>query len=266
MAVLASTAAWLPARGQDLPPRLEEWRREIEADGRVRLLVGRVNWDREANTLSLAPQTPEPELFARHLRSAEFAAQFRRVHAVTASERNGDRFLFLVFLNRGYLSQWGAYEEALLAHELFHAWFIAQRYPVPVAQPGKAGCLSVATLDLVQHVVMRDELKRRAIDHAKYQRRKREIAVEEEMAKPGGANGDACARVSAVSEWVDMRLELGVDGEYEAMMRRRFPGVAEVGGEVAAYLSGRNLRDRAAHREALSFVFYRLRQFWDTGK
>ena len=274
MRSLAAAIAWTAAlawtiplgQAQDLPPKLEQWRQEIESAGKSRVLIARVNWDREANTMSLSPQTPEPELFANHLRDPEFTRQFQRMHALTASRRDGDRYLFLIFLNRGHIDQWGPFEDALLAHELFHAWFIAQGYPVPVMQPGKAGCISIATLDLVQHVVMRDELKRRGIDHAKYQRRKMEIALEGGQGLNPAQRGDDCQRVSAVSEWVDMRLELGPVGEYEAMTERLFPGVAAVGGELTAWLSGRNLRDKVVHREALSFVFYRLRQFWESGK
>lgn len=254
------------AGAQVLPPRLEEWRKEIEAGGDSRILLARVNWDRQANTYSLPPDTPQREWFSQYLRDPEFAAQFQRVHAITASRREGDRFLFLIFLNRGLLNQWGEFEEALIAHELFHAWFIAQKYPVPRSQPGKAGCLSVATLDLVQHVVMRDELRKRGVDHAKYQRRKRDIVVEEGARLPAGTETDPCLRVSAVSEWVDMRLELGPDSEYEAMAERLFPGIGAIGVEFAGYLSTRDLRDRAVHREALAFVFYRLREFWDSGK
>lgn len=256
----------LLADAQPLPPRLEEWRREIEAGGETRIFLARVNWDRQANTYSLPPDTPQREWFAQYLRDPEFAAQFQRVHAVTASRRDGDRFLFLIFLNRGLIHQWGDFEEALIAHELFHAWFIAQKYPVPRAQPGKAGCLSVVTLDLVQHVVMRDELRRRGIDHAKYQRRKRDIVVEDGARLPASLQTDPCLRVSAVSEWVDMRLELGPDREYEAMAERLYPGLGGVGAEIAAYLSRLDLRDRNLHREALAFVFYRLREFWDSGK
>jgi hypothetical protein len=254
------------AFAQSLPPELERWKTEIEDGGRVNVRVVRVDWQAATNAFSLPAGTPEAELFARYLRDPEFLAAFQRTHALTASERVGDRYSFFIFLNRKHLEQWGPFEEALLAHELFHAWFIGQRYPVPTAQPGKAGCLSIATLDLVQHVVMRDELKRRGIDHAKYQRRKREIAVEEGARWPGPRTSDPCLRVSAVSEWVDMQLELGPDADYNSTIRRLFPGVEEIGREIAAYLTARDLRDRDTHREALSFVFYRLRQFWETGK
>jgi hypothetical protein len=92
------------------------------------------------------------------------------------------------------------------------------------------------------------------------------ISLDEAASLSPSTRPDDCVRVSAVSEWVDMRLELGPVSEYEAIAERLFPGVGGVGAELAKWLSARNLRDRDTHREALSFVFYRLRQFWETGK
>jgi hypothetical protein len=122
----------------------------------------------------------------------------------------------------------------------------------------------LATADLVQHVVMRAELEKRGINHAPYQRSKLEWTLRRQQ--QGSPPDDPCLRVKLISEWVDHQLELGPVPEYEALIRRWFPGLEPVAQEIASYLVARNLSDKTQHREALSFVFYRLRGFWDTGK
>lgn len=248
-----------------LPPVLLEWCKELESSGRAEVYVAYVEWDRRENTYSLPPETPKREYFTQYLRNPEFARSFQQAHALTAAHRqtNGPE-VYLIFVNMGLRDQWREYETVLLAHELAHVWILVQGFPSPRSQPGKAGCLSVATADLVQHVLLREELRRRGIDHSEYQRSK----VRHTLESPADAapSQDQCLQVGLVSEWVDTRLELGVIEDYEKLIAERHPAVPVVGLEILNYLRTRNLRDKAVHREALGFVFYRLRGLWDTGK
>lgn len=254
------------ATGQDLTPRLEDWRREIEKAGNAQVAVGRVEWDRKENTLSLARETPLRDLFVEYLKNESFARAFVSTHAVLVTRRSEDGSArYLIFVNLGRRDEWAGHEEALLAHELAHASIRMRGFPTPFYQEGPPGCPSIHAGNILQHILMRKELRNRGIDHAAYQRASLERGAPVEGTVPGGHRG--CTLVAAVAERIDVELGLRDTGwpglaAYEANARRQWPEAESEAREIMAYLREKDLDHLQTHREALVWVFERLRDLW----
>lgn len=248
--------------GQTLTPALEEWKKEIENAG-VPVLLARVEHDKGSNTYSLPEGIEGRELFAEYLNQSDFLRQFEQMYGVMVHHKK-DKPAYLVMLNMGRVGEWGANEEAVLAHELGHAWIKSKKYPTPVFQTGLAGCLAIHTGDIVQHVLIRKELERRGIDQRTFWLKTLDEATAKagEMERP--PEQDRCIRVMQAAELVDVQLGLeGVEWArreaYESMVRRVFPEVEPTVAAIVDWMKRRDMEKVDEHRQALGVVFEHLK-------
>lgn len=252
----------VPSLAGTLTPALEQWRKEIEESG-VPVLVARIGHESSTNTYSLPAGIEGRELFTEYLKQNDFMQQFQHMYGVMVHHK-GVREAYLIMLNLARADEWAANEEAVLAHELGHAWIKSRKFPAPVFQPGLAGCLAIHTGDIAQHVLIRKELDRRGIDHRTFWRRTLDRAVEESTALGPPADDDRCIRVRQAAELVDVRL--GLAGEewagreaYEAMVRRLMPEVEPTVREIVNWMNSHDVEAIDQHRQALRVVFDRLK-------
>jgi hypothetical protein len=247
-----------------LSPALETWKAEIEAKGGAPVLVAKVEFDQQRNELSLAPGTPRAELFEQYLNQAEFAKQFSLMYAVMVFNKQPGAEAYLILENGARQRDWQGEEEALLAHEFGHAWIRAQGFPTPMFVNNKWACVSIHAGDITQHVIIRQELEKRGIDAQKFWIRSLEAALPEMENGTPLPESDRCARVRQTAQLVDVRLGMPEgawpnQARYEAAVRKAYPEVQETAAQIVAYLRQHDMADKDQHREALKFVFERLK-------
>lgn len=192
------------------------------------------------------------------------------MRGVLVHHQGPDANAFLVLLNGARRGEWGAHEASLLGHEFGHAWLRARGYPAPVFPPGPLACLAIHTGDIVQHVLIRREMDRRGIPHQPLWLESLAAATRAARAWPDGDGlrrarvDDPCLAARQAAEWADVRLGFTdarpeVVDQYEAEMRRVYPGLESVVGSIAEAVRGLEVEDRQRHREALELVFAHLR-------
>lgn len=253
-----------------LPPVLEQWRAEIEAAGGAPVLVAEVEFSADGSEMRLPDDVPGRPLFVQYLRREDFVRQFLLMRGVLVHHQGPDANAFLVLLNGARRGEWGAHEASLLGHEFGHAWLRARGYPAPVFPPGPLACLAIHTGDIVQHVLIRREMDRRGIPHQPLWLESLAAATRAARTWPDGDGlrrarvDDPCLAARQAAEWADVRLGFidarpEVVDQYEAEMRRVYPGLESVVGSIAEAVSGLEVEDRQRHREALELVFAHLR-------
>lgn len=247
---------------QELTPALEQWKAEIEKAG-VPVLLARVDHDAATNTYRLSESVQGRDLFVEYLQQEDFIRQFQHMYGVMVHHK-GIREAYLVMLNGARSSEWEADEEAVLAHELGHAWIKSRRYPTPVFQAGLAGCLAIHTGDIAQHVLIRKELNRRGIDFRSFWLKSLDRAVRQSASAVRPAEDDRCVRVRQAAELVDVRLGLaGYDwpgrADYEAMVKRLMPEVEPTVGDIIEWIASHDMEDVDQHRQTLRVVFEKLK-------
>ena len=232
----------------------DNWRAEIERLDRSKVIVLRVTED------MAPPQDPiARSIITQVFQSAGFTAQFTRAEAMSVT--NG-KYHF-VLINPVLTSETNY--EAVLAHELGHLWLKAQGYPSPIYQGGEAGCLAVSTGDVVQHVLIRAEMDRRQIDWRRHWMENLGSATDH-MENAGQTQPPApiCQRLSQLALWIDVKLGLDPTSwngfeRFENAMAASFPELKQPAGEMSIHLSRLNLTDKTVHRQALGYVFARMK-------
>jgi hypothetical protein len=256
-------ATALCAFAQEPGEAIVRWKQEIEARGSGPIVIVHVIRDSAANTITIPSNTPERELVKQYLMQEDLVRQLMAAHALTVSHTEGERSTNFILLNMDRAAEWQN-EDALLAHELGHVWLKSMGYPAPRYVPGPTACLSTHTGDVVQHILMRDELDRRAIVFREGWIRDLQSDLAALESNPP-ASLQPCSLVQQAALWIDVRLGLTSKDwaelpRYEKALRTQFPSLAPIVDEVATYLKSRNVREKAVHREALRFVFDRLQQ------
>jgi hypothetical protein len=256
---------WLAFLLFALPPALEEWRTGIEARAGVPVLVATVEFSGDQSEMRLPADVPGRHLFARYLSEESFVRQFLLMRGVMVRHMDGPESAFLVMLNGARRGEWAAYEEALVGHEFGHAWLLAQGYPAPVYRPGPNGCLSIHTTDLVQHILIRRDMEARGIPHAAFTLKSLEEALQAARTWADGegmrrARQEPCLALRQLAEWVDARMGPAPEQwsgmrDYEAEMRRIFPGLEEPAAALEHVLRAREVSDHQQHREAIEAVY-----------
>ena len=232
---------------------LDIWRTEIERLDQSKVIVMRVTED------TPPPQDPTARsILTQVFQSPGFTAQFNRAEAMSVS--NGKYHFVLI---NPALTRENNYD-AVLAHELGHLFLKAQGYPSPIYQGGEAGCLSVSTGDVVQHVLIRAELDRRQIDWRSHWMENLASAADH-MEKAGRTQPPApnCQRLSQLALWIDVKLGLDPSPRnrferFENAMAASFPELKQPAEEIAAHLAKLNLADKTVHRQALGYVFAKM--------
>jgi hypothetical protein len=259
---LAALAVCAPLMAQTLTPALMQWRQEIEKEGRP-VHITKVDHDPANNTYGLPRGTPHRELFAGYLRTSEFLADFQHLYAATVTHNAKGAEAYLIMLNMARFDEWKDAAEAVLAHELGHLWLQSRGYPAPAYQPGPLSCVSMFSGDVVQHILIRQELDRRGIQHRRLAQRVLDATARHLAANPKPPESDRCLLVRQAAQLVDAAL--GMRGEswpgreaYDAIWRDKLPEIEAPAASLITYLRNRDVSPREAHQEAIKFAYEKL--------
>ena len=243
-----------------LTPPLAKWKADIEATGKTTVVLARVFTDAGRNELVL-PDDAEFRPFLRTLLESEpFVAQFVQTHAINVNSNTGLRPISVVLLNMARAADWDGQEESVIAHELGHIWLHARGYQAPHVARGLS-CEAVHAGNIVQHVLIREQMRIRGIDFLPFWIRTLESALDQ-MNKPAGDQqqpADRCQRISRLALWVDVVLGL-TDKEWSrrpallAAFRKDFPELDQSAAGIATMLRGRNLQDHQTYQRLLHEV------------
>ncbi len=243
-----------------LSAALLSWKAEIEEKSGLPLLVAQVEYEKQANELWLAEDTPKRELFVNYLSMDRFTEQFAKMYAVTVHHMTPGKQAYLIMMNGAKEEAWRGHEEAVLAHEFGHAWVRAQGYPAPVFTNTPRACIGIHAGDITQHVLIRAELDGRDIDYRTFWLQTLgEAAADMEKADPP-PESDGCSRALLAAQLVDVRLGLPPQPDFERAAKKWMPKVLRTVDEIVTYLRRHNMSDRGEHREALKFVFEKLKE------
>ncbi|MCC7153607.1 MAG: hypothetical protein IT161_03470 [Bryobacterales bacterium] len=254
--------ALLPCAAQDV---IQDWIREIEQSGGGQVLIARAGYDAEANEIRLAPGTTRPELFAEYLHQLAFVRELMAAQALTVSRQTPEEGpLHLILINTARIAGRRDVEEAVIGHELGHAWLRTLGYPAVAAGNSVANCLAIHATDAVQHILIRKELRRRGIDAETPWIATLNDALDQWKVRPLPAALTPCERIQTASQWVDVRLGLDearwprITG-YEAQLKTRYPDIEQAVSGLAAYLAGQDVAEKEVNRRALLEAVRRLR-------
>jgi hypothetical protein len=244
---------------------IKEWIAEIEAKGGT-VRIARVTYDAAAGTLSIPPDTEGHAEFAAMLRQEEFVRQLVAAQALEATQESKDGPYYLIFLNMDRAADWQGHEDAIIGHELGHAWIKALGYPTLAYSESPSACLAIHTADVVQHILIRGELARRGIDAFPTWIETLDAALTQWKEVPLPEKLTPCDALLTASLWIDVQLGLPAEkwprrAAFDELLRERYPDMDATVSEIANYLSDRDVTDKAVYREALAFVFRRLREF-----
>ncbi|MEO8130987.1 MAG: hypothetical protein ABJF23_20860 [Bryobacteraceae bacterium] len=244
-----------------LSPPLAQWKAEIEATGKTTVVLARVFTDAGRNELTL-PSDAEFRPFLRSLLQSEaFVAQFVQTHAINVNSHTGLRPISVVLLNMARAADWDGQEEAVIAHELGHIWLHASGYPAPQAARGLS-CEAVHSGDMVQHILIREQMRARRIAFLPFWRSTLESALAEMQEAPGDQpllRADRCRRISRLALWVDVALGMSDRDwsrrpEFLDALRSRFPELRKPTMAITTLLRGHNLQDRAEYQRVMNGV------------
>jgi hypothetical protein len=254
--------AAVPLVGQTLTPALMRWRQEIEARG-TPVYITRVDYNPARNTIGLPQDAPRRDIFASYLRSPAFLNDFQHLYAASITHKEEGKESYLILLNTARADEWRDAEEAVLAHELGHHWLQSLGYPAPAYQPGPLSCVSMFAGDVVQHVLIRQELDRREINHRGLMARVLDATARHLAANPKPPASDRCLLVRQAAQLADAIL--GMSGApwpgreaYDAAWREKLPDIEVPVGKIVRYLRNRDVAPLDAHKEAVQFAYEQL--------
>ncbi|MBL8217560.1 MAG: hypothetical protein JNK87_42965 [Bryobacterales bacterium] len=237
-----------------MTPRLTAWQKEIEALGGTPVVLVPVTTTPE-NTLTIPAAFPGRAVVARLLGDEAFVVQLLRAHALTVTlSEAGQRYSF-VLLNQARAADWEGDPEGLLGHELGHLWLQALGYRSPAASAGDP-CLATFAGDIVQHILIRDELRRRGIGYDAFWTRLQTAWL---AGPPVALPADRCGRLQLLAAWMDAALgytdaEWPARGRYLQHLRAQYPSLAPYADTLAGKLGDRVLWDRSLYAWALGRV------------
>lgn len=253
---LVAVACW----GQDLPPRLAEWKQEIEKTGGGKLHVVRVTVETRDGqpTYVLPDSTPDRPVMARYFGDANFRAQFVRTHAVTLNYTGPEGRIAFIVLNMARLK---GSEEIVLSHEFGHAWLHAKGLRAPALPPGGAACQAIHVGDMVQHILIREEQTRRGFDFRPDWVAELELAADnlKKQAPETQPPADPCLRLERLAHLVDVEAGLTDEqwtgrAEFLGRLPAGDPRMAEMGHRLVRILRVFKLEEPTEYYLALSTV------------
>jgi hypothetical protein len=266
-------AASLLAAGQSarvsLGNSLQQWKLEIEKASGSKVIITRVYFDSSSNELALPDDAEERDVLRRYLLQPAFRSQLVLAHALTINHQGEDGKLHFILLNMGLAGQWAGAEQALLAHELGHVWLDEKGYRSPTYAAADRSCVAIHTGDIVQHILIRDEMHRRAISHREYWLRNLRTATE--SLEKGAAPLNSCQKLIQLTQWLDVRLGLSSqdwDGfdRFQELCRKNYPELAGYAESIETFLRERDVSQPAEFAAALRFVGDKLEQLYDRGR
>ena len=246
-----------------LAPSLASWKEAIEKTGKMAVVLLRLPANGETRVLALPRDLKERDALANYTDQPGFVSQYRGAQAMTVNYLGPKGRMSFVLVNPEHAGT-GAAEEAVIAHEFGHIWLKAQRYPAPAYVGGDSACLSVHALDAVQHILIREEMERRGVAWKAPWHTALGAALAQMESEPGAAaRAGRCQTLGQAAMWIDVALGAGDwprQRDFLAAMRRRFPEMVPVAEEITAYLGSAGVEDVARHREALTYVFGRMKR------
>jgi hypothetical protein len=249
-----------------LTPPLVQWKAEIEATGKTTIVLARVFTDTAHNQLVLPDDVEFRPILANLLRNEPFVAQFVQTHAMNANFHTGYRPVSVVFFNMARASDWEGQEEAVIAHEFGHIWLHVRGYPAPNVAGGLS-CEALHAGDIVQHVLIREQMRNRRIDYLPFWTRTLETALDQlnKQADSASIGPDPCQRISRLALWVDVSLGISTKDwprreEFLTALKRNSPELEASARAIAGMLRGRNLHDREVYQKALRSVLASVHQ------
>ncbi len=234
---------------------LPKWRQEIEALTGGRIVTVPVFTNTAENTLRIPPDFAGRAIVRNLLRDESFVRQFIRAHALNVNYTGADGVFHFILLNTALAEDWKGSEEALLGHEYGHIWLNAQGYRSPRYENGGiAACVLTHAGDVVQHVLIREEARRRGFNYLSFWTRNIERWLRQ--GEVDAARLDACQKVQLAAMYLDTTLALTRENwepleRFESRVRELLPAVPR---EVAALkdaLGAADLWDRSLYEWAL---------------
>ena len=239
-----------------------DWAADIERLSKSKIIVMRLSPG------ELPVEEPHRSLARKHFSDPVFLRMFTASQALSLNPNGPSGPFQYIFVNARLAPEDKESLQGLLAHELGHLWIRARGYPTPRYATGEAGCLSVATGDALQHILMRGEMDRRGIEWRRGFVNQLEPALEKlrDPLPDKLANTSRCQMLAQISLWLDVDLGLeekdwGHRSEFLRLMNERFPNAAEIGRILSRELGAANLADKEVHRKQLQLVFGRLKEF-----
>jgi hypothetical protein len=239
-----------------LTPRLAKWKSDIEATGKTTVVLTRVYTDTARNELQLPADAEFRPSLEKLLSRQAFTTLFIQTFAMNVNLSTGIRPISVVLLNMARSSDWEGEEEAVIAHEFGHIWLHVNGYPALDAV-SRLSCETVHASDIVQHVLIRDEMRARQIDYLPFWLR----ALEEAFARVGNQSTglNRCDDVALLALWMDVSLGLSSKDwprreEFLAAMEKSNPDIKREALAITRILRNRNLRDRGVYQRVLRSV------------
>ena len=247
-----------------LSPPMAKWKAEIEASGKTTVVLARVFTDVGRNELVL-PGDAEFRPFLRTLLESEpFVAQFVQTHAINVNANTGLRPISVVLLNMARAADWEGQEDSVIAHEFGHIWLHTRGYQAPHTAHGLS-CEAVHAGDVVQHILIREQMRIRHIDFLPFWIRTLEVALHELNAKSEEhlQQTDPCQRISRLALWVDVVLSLSDENWSRrplllAAFQKSFPELEQPAMQIVTQIRGRNLHDRLTYQRVLRDVLFEI--------
>jgi hypothetical protein len=239
-----------------LTPRLAKWKSDIEAAGKTTVVLARVYTDTERNELQLPDDAEFRPALQKLLSHRAFTTLFIQTFAMNVNLSTGIRPISVVLLNMARSADWDGEEEAVIAHEFGHIWLHVNGYPALDAA-SRLSCETVHASDIVQHVLIRDEMRARQIDYLPFWLRALEEAFARVDKQSAGLN--RCDGVALLALWMDVSLGLSSKEwprkeEFLAALEKSYPDIKREALAITRILRNRNLRDRAVYQKALRSV------------
>jgi len=252
-----------------LSDSMAAWRAEIEQSDGGELVPVRFFHDPDGNRAHLQmPDRPDQSsVLTRYLQTPGFREALEATYALNLNYSGLEGVFHFVILNMTRADEWRHYEEAVLAHEFGHVWLNARGYAAPEFDGAENSCVAMVSGDAVQHIMIRQELRRRRIPYLAYWISKLDSTREALEAGVGGDLPD-CRLLTLMGEWLDVRLGLspavwqGYD-QYVHQMQRSFPMLAEEVEALAAMLEGRDVEDPETYQALLRQVSARFSDVLD---
>ena len=239
-----------------------DWAADIERLTKSKIVVMRLSPG------ELPVDEPHHSVARKYFSDPTLVQMFKSAQALSLNPNGAAGPFQYIFVNAELAPRDQESLNALLGHELGHLWIRAQGYPTPRYATGEAGCLSVATGDSLQHILMRGEMDRRGIAWRSGFVNQLEPALMKlrEPLPDEPAKTSRCQMLAQISLWLDVDLGLQEKDwkdreEFLRLMEERFPATAEQGRILAKELGTANLADKDVHRKHLQLVFARLKAF-----
>lgn len=236
-----------------MTPRLAAWQKEIEAlSGTPVVLVPVATTP--ANTLTIPAAFVGRAVVRRLLLDEAFVVQLLRAHALTVTMTEAGQSYAFVLRNEARAADWQGDPDGLLGHELGHLWLHALGYRSPSATADP--CLATFAGDIVQHMLIRDELRRRGIGYDAFWTRLQTAWL---VGPPAPLPADRCGRLQLLATWMDAALGYSVAlwperARYLEHLRTAYPSLAPAADALEADLGGRELWDRSVYEWGLRRV------------